>query len=59
MTTGALRHRASGEAAAPAAFALDDDEWTRELSRMAIAYLAGAVESGEGKGQMDFFEIWG
>ena len=58
VVTGALRHRASGEAA-PAAFALDDQEWAQELSRMAIAYLAGAVESGEGKGQMDFFEIWG
>jgi AcrR family transcriptional regulator len=59
VVTGALRHRASGESAAPPAFGLNDEEWTQELSRMSIAYLAGAVESGEGKGQMDFFEIWG
>lgn len=59
VVTGALRHRASGEATAPAAFELDDEEWAQELSRMSLAYLTGAVESGEGKGQMDFFEIWG
>ncbi len=59
VVTGALRHRASGEAAAPAAFELSDEEWSQELSRMALAYLAGATASPDGKGQMDFFEIWG
>lgn len=59
VVTGALRYRASGEASAPAAFELDDEDWVRELSRMSLAYLTGAVQAGEGKGQMDFFEIWG
>lgn len=58
VVRGTLRLRAVGGLALDG-MELDDDQWAEELTRVCLAYLGGATGSGDGKGQMDFFEIWG
>ena len=58
LIMGTLRLRDSGHPALDTLEALDDEGWAVELTRASVAYLVGS-KSEPGRGQMDFFQIWG
>ncbi len=58
VVRGTLRLRALGGLTLDGA-ELDDDQWGQELTRVCRTYLTGSMDPGDGKRQMDFFEIWG